>query len=205
VGSTHLKKLADNDEGEEVASRCRSMAENSEGVRDETTDRATLVARLFEPLRQPLLRHLTDLLGRRDEAEDVVQETYLRLLGARDLDPNGARIRAFVFKVATNLAYDRFRQRRVRVVHDDAALERVVSEGQPPDGIVAVEQVLAVVKRTLLELKPRCRQVFLLRTVDELAYEEIAARLGISKRTVEREMQHALEACQRRVAARTRR
>ena len=183
----------------------RSMAKKNEPVRDATSDRAAFVARLFEPLRQPLLRHLTDLLGRRDEAEDVAQETYLRLLGARDLDPAGARVRAFVFKVATNLAYDRFRQRRVRVVHDDAALERVVSEGRPLEGVVAVEQALAIVKRTLLELKPRCREVFLLRAVEELAYEEIAARLGVSKRTVEREMQHALEACQRRVAARTRR
>jgi RNA polymerase sigma factor (sigma-70 family) len=188
-----------------VASGYRPMAEKNEPVRDATTDRAAFVARLFEPLRPLLLRHLTDLLGRRDEAEDVVQETYLRLLRAHDLDPAGARVRAFVFKVATNLAYDRFRQRRVRVVHDDAALERLVSEGRPLEGVVAVEQALAIVKRTLLELKPRCREVFLLRTVEELAYEDIAVRLGVSKRTVEREMQHALEACQKRVAARTRR
>jgi len=57
------------------------------------------------------------------------------------------------------------------------------------------------VRRTLHELKPRCRQVFLLRVSAELSYEEIAQRLGISKRTAEREMQHALDVCQRRLGA----
>ena len=54
-----------------------------------------------------------------------------------------------------------------------------------------------IVERTLLELPPRCRQVFLLRTSHEWSYEAIAERLGVSKRTVEREMQTALDACQR--------
>ena len=54
-----------------------------------------------------------------------------------------------------------------------------------------------MVTRTLLQLRPRSRQVLLLRSAEGLSYEAIAERLGISKRTVEREMQHALDACQR--------
>lgn len=182
-----------------------SMAEQSEPAQDASEDRAAFAARVFERLRRPLLSYLTDLLGRREDAEDVAQETYLRLLGAREFDESHARVRGFVFKVATNLAYDRFRQRRIRAVHDDAVLAELAGDGGSLEGIVAVEQALAIVKRALLDLKPRCREVFLLRTADGLEYEEIAARLGISKRTVEREMRHALEVCQRRVAARTRR
>ena len=63
--------------------------------------------------------------------------------------------------------------------------------------IVALEQGVAMVERTLLALPARCRQVFLLRVSHELSYEAIAEQLGISKRTVEREMQQALDACQR--------
>ena len=70
-------------------------------------------------------------------------------------------------------------------------------EGPQAERVVAMEQALAIVERTLLALPARCRQVFLLRTFHEWSYETIAERLGISKRTVEREMQMALDACQR--------
>jgi RNA polymerase sigma-70 factor (ECF subfamily) len=166
---------------------------------------ATFVAGLFEQLRRPLLRYLTDLLGRREDAEDTAQETYVRLLAATNLERGDQQARAFAFKVATNLAYDRFRQRRVHAVLDETALAAAVSSEPLPDGIVAIEQAVAIVKRTLLELPERCRRVFLMRTAEELGYDEIAARLGVSRRTVEREMQQALHVCQERLAKRTKR
>jgi RNA polymerase sigma-70 factor (ECF subfamily) len=174
------------------------MAEQPEPEPDHDERRSEQVARLFERFRRPLLRYLTDLLTRREEAEDVVQETYVRLMQVEQIE-NG-RVRALIFKVATNLAYDRFRERRARGSQaDDAVLGELPSDEPAPERIVAFEQAIGIVKHTLLELKPRCRQVFLLRTAQELPYEEIAARLGISKRTVEREMQHALDVCQRRL------
>jgi len=157
-----------------------------------------VVARLFERFRVPLLRYLTDLLSRRDEAEDLVQETYLRLMQVENVE--AGRVRALIFKVATNLAYDRFRQRRARGPHGgDEQLADLPANQPAPDRIVALEQGVEIVKRTLLDLKPRCRQVFLLRTSAELGYDEIGKRLGISRRTAEREMQHALDVCQRRL------
>jgi RNA polymerase sigma-70 factor (ECF subfamily) len=175
------------------------MAEQREPEPDHEERRSEQLARLFERFRRPLLRYLSDLLTRREEAEDVVQETYVRLMQVEQIE-NG-RVRALIFKVATNLAYDRFRQRRAHGPHaDDAELMEMPSDEPAPERVVAFQQAIAIVKRTLLELKPRCRQVFLLRTAESLPYEEIAARLRISKRTVEREMQHALDVCQRRLS-----
>jgi RNA polymerase sigma-70 factor (ECF subfamily) len=161
------------------------------------TRQATLVATLFARFERSLLRYLRDLLSRREDAEDVAQETYLRLLRAPQLEASEMRVRAFMFKVATNLAYDRFRQRRSHGQGDEAALAALPDESPTPERIVALEQSVVLVERTLLELPARCRQVFLLRVSAEWSYEAIAERLGVSKRTVEREMQHALDACQR--------
>jgi RNA polymerase sigma-70 factor (ECF subfamily) len=72
----------------------------------------------------------------------------------------------------------------------------LADEAPPAEHIVALEQGISIVERTLLGLPARCRQVFLLRVSHELGYEAIAERLGLSKRTVEREMQQALEACE---------
>jgi len=176
------------------------MSDEPEPTSNRPDRRRDLIARTFERFRVPLLRYLADLLSRRDEAEDLVQETYLRLMQVETIETG--RVRALIFKVATNLAYDRFRQRRARGPHsDDSLLAELPAPDATPERVVAFEQGVEIVKRALRELKPRCRQVFLLRTSAELSYEEIARRLGISKRTAEREMQHALEVCQRRLGA----
>jgi len=159
--------------------------------------RVAFLSGVFVRFQRSLLRYLRDLLVRREDAEDVAQETYVRLVRAGSTDLSELQIRAFMFKAATNLAYDRFRQRRSRGPHDDGELAVLADETPAPERIVAMEQAAAIVERTLLALPPRCRQVFLLRTSHEQSYEEIAQRLGVSKRTVEREMQTALDACQR--------
>jgi RNA polymerase sigma-70 factor (ECF subfamily) len=173
------------------------MVDERDSIAPPETRRATLVAAVFARFERSLLRYLRELLSRREDAEDVAQETYLRLLRAPRLEPSVMRVRAFMFKVATNLAYDRFRQRRSRGQHDDEPLAALLDESSMPERIVALEQGIALVERTLLELPVRCRQVFLLRVSAEWSYEAIAERLGVSKRTVEREMQQALDACQR--------
>jgi len=159
------------------------------------------VMRLFERYRGHLLAYLTSLLGQREDAEDIAQEAYARLLKIESLQQTGSLARAYLFRVATNLAYDRFRHRRVRGASDSEAVTDLASKDPTPERIVALEQSLRIVKQVVSELTPRCRQVFLLRATRDLSYETIAARLGVSKRTVEREMRHALERCQKRLGS----
>lgn len=192
VDST-VTSLALRDSGELV----RNVVESSVAGAD--APHRQFVMRLFEDYRGHLLAYLTDLLGRPEDAEDVAQESYARLLDAEHLERSHGRARAYLFRIATNLAYDRFRHRRVRGQPDSTDVADVASTDPTPERIVAIEQSLELVKQVILALKPRCRQVFLLRTARELSYEDIAERLGVSKRTVEREMQHALGRCQQRL------
>ena len=174
-----------------------SMADERETAAAVGDPHVAFVTGVFVRFQRSLLRYLRDLLARREDAEDVAQETYLRLVRSAGVERSEMRIRALMFRAATNLAYDRFRQRRSRGQHDDGELAALPDETPAAEHVVALDQALGVVERTVLGLPPRCRAVFLLRTSHECSYEEIAERLGISKRTVEREMQTALDACQR--------
>src|SRR5690606_18657369 len=108
-----------------------------------------------------LLRYVTGLLGRRGDAEDVLQEAYARLLAVPALDRTPARARAYLFKTATNLVHDRFRRHEPSC--GGAAHEYTFEDpAETPERIVDFEQGLAAVWRALLELKPRCRAVFVL-------------------------------------------
>lgn len=173
------------------------MAEQRETPAAPDPLRAELVTRVFVRFQRSLLNYLRGLLLRREDAEDVAQETYVRLVSAAGTEQSELHVRALMFRAATNLAYDRFRQRRTHGRHDDGAVAALPDETPHAERIVAMDQALRVVERTLLRLPLRCRQVFLLRTSHEWSYEAIAQRLGVSKRTVEREMQAALGACER--------
>src|SRR5262245_55388450 len=81
--------------------------------RDTPADtRTELVTRVFLRFQRSLLKYLRDLLARREDAEEVAQETYVRLVRAGSAEQSEMHIRASMFRAATNLAYDRFRQRR---------------------------------------------------------------------------------------------
>ena len=80
------------------------------------TQRALLVL-LFNKYRGALLRHLERLVHSREDAAELVQETYLRVLSRIQTSRFEAAARAYLFHTATNLARDHFRRQRFRA-HD---------------------------------------------------------------------------------------
>lgn len=121
-----------------------------------------------------------------EEAEDLAQETYVRLRG-KDVQIRNPR--AFLARIALNAARDQARRRAARptLTAEDAA---PASAGHPPDQ----EQAL-LLKQVILSLPPKLRETFVLSRFAGLSYEEIAARLGISVKTVEKRMTRALALC----------
>lgn len=147
-------------------------------------------------------KHGRDLLGflrtrlRPQEVEDVAQRTYLQLLQ----HPNPDEIRdpqAYLFRTASNMAIDYIRERHVRTrdVEPDAELESVISPAPTPEACADSEQILRRFLVVLDELPPLCQHAFLLNRVDGLTHAEIARRLGVSKKTVERYIIKAFQKC----------
>src|SRR5688500_1079905 len=104
------------------------MAEERDAAADVGDPHVAFVTGVFVRFQRSLLRYLRDLLVRREDAEDVAQETYVRLVRAGSIEQSELHIRAFMFKAATNLAYDRFRQRRSRGQHDAAEIAALADE-----------------------------------------------------------------------------
>jgi RNA polymerase sigma-70 factor (ECF subfamily) len=169
---------------------------------DLRSDRLRAIDQIFELCRKSLHGYLSDLLKHREDVEELVQETYLSLIKAEQLDPAHSRVRSYVFRVATNLAFDRFRERQARSGEVSLEGSQLVSGTPEPDYILELEQSVDAIKKALGTLPPRCRQVFLLRSSERMGYAEIAKRLGTSKRTVERDMRLALDVCQQRLSKR---
>lgn len=129
---------------------------------------------------------LFDFLRRRfgrEEAEELVQETYVRVLG-RQVEIRNPR--AFLARVAINAAQNRAEARAVRpqLIFDEAATMGVAE--------AADQEHLLLLKQTILALPPKLQEVFLLSRFKGMTYEEIAVRCGISVKAVEWRMAKTL-------------
>ena len=128
------------------------------------------------------------------EADDLVQETYIRV--ARYADGDAARHpQALLKKIAVNLARDHMRR---HVIRGGKAEATDADAGQSAVDHLRVEpaqETALILKQTVLGLPPLYRDVFLLSRFTGMTYEEIACHFGVSVKTVEWRMSRALKMC----------
>jgi RNA polymerase sigma-70 factor (ECF subfamily) len=154
-----------------------------------------LDARFRAPLMEFFLRRLRD----RALAQDLTQETMLRLFMARRMTAVD-NLESYIFKIAINLVRDHKNvQSRaepyVFVPIEEAAaseLEQQLVEFVSPERVLLSEDALADVLRTLSELGERTRDIFVLFRLERMKQKEIAALLGIGQSTVEKHVMKAM-------------
>jgi RNA polymerase sigma-70 factor (ECF subfamily) len=143
------------------------------------------VTELFELLRDPIYRYVCRLIGERTEAEDLTQETFLRLYGSLQKGHAMGNVRPWLYRVAHNLAIDWLRQQgRLEQIEDDELPKATVIDASPN----AEQRLLASERRehlrvVLSHLSPQQRHCLFLRA-EGLGYREIGEVLGIGVSTV---------------------
>jgi RNA polymerase sigma factor (sigma-70 family) len=145
----------------------------------------------FLEVRDSLLRLMTRRLGHA-QAEDLVQEVWVRL--RERSDPSLWREpRAVIFRTAVNLAVDL--QRRRSSAEKALSLQDPDRQGSDPetqaDALLRVQRLMAALEGLPAEV----REAFLLNRLDNLTHEQIARRLRVSTKTIQRHIQRALSAC----------
>jgi len=146
--------------------------------------------RLVHPLVYRLCRRLVPHPA---DAEDAVQETFIRAWqhAASLRDPDAHR--GWVCRIARHVCADRARgaAAREQPALDDAGLRALASDERPADEALHAAEVRAAVAGAIDRLKEKHRVVLLLREIDDLDYEEIADALGIPIGTVESRLHRA--------------
>ncbi|MCI0422466.1 MAG: RNA polymerase sigma factor [Acidobacteria bacterium] len=145
------------------------------------------VSQLFEHLREPVYRYLTAVFGNPAEAEEVTQEAFLRLYSALQGGQRIENVRAWVFRVAHNLAINQWKSQKRQNPAEFVSWEELTQVRQDP-GPNPEERVLQQEKSrqlqdALAQLSLQQRQCLLLRA-EGLRYREIGEILGISTSTV---------------------
>lgn len=177
-----------------------SRVEASETILSEAPDDrpSALRRELNARFRLPLIAFFTRRVGNRSEAEDLTQETFLRLIGSREFDRTD-QANAFVFRVASNLLTDHNRRtarvgKRKFVPLDKALFAELAAgivEDRGPERVLLAKEGVAEVITCLNELDERVRNVFILFRLEGMKHKDIAALYGISVSTVEKHIMKA--------------
>src|SRR5262245_47517764 len=141
------------------------------------------LAQLFSDHNATLLHFLGLRLNSAQEAREVAQEAYVRLL---QLDRPGAVsfLRAYLFRTATNLATDRLRRTGVRrAASADPIFDSDAADERDPERTAIAREQLAIIEAGLRELPEKVRTAFLLHRLHGLSVVEVAAEMGVSERT----------------------
>ena len=151
---------------------------------------AVLVGRYQESL----YRHAAAMIGDRDAASDLVQETFVKAYTRLDTcDPD--RFAAWIFRILRNRCKDWLKNRRQQTapLHDEA---HTAPESDDPALSLERTELGRVVDAALMRLPPAQREAFLLKHVDGLSYEEMAERLETGISALKMRVMRAREALQ---------
>lgn len=141
---------------------------------------------LYEKHRSSLISSIARLTNCRETAADLAQEAYIRLL-LHGSETGISHPEAYLFRIGRNLAidYQRSPLSKTELLPLD---EELLCPLLQPDELACLRQQCEMLLDAIFSMPEPCRDVFLLRKLDELSYNQIAARLAISEKTVQRRL-----------------
>jgi RNA polymerase sigma-70 factor (ECF subfamily) len=146
-----------------------------------------VLEKLVEQYQYRLVRYLVSLLGRRDGVDDLVQETWLRVLERGESYDGRSRFEPWLFRVARNLALDAMRKRPTFSLdpnEEDDVRSSPASTEPSPYTLAARTQDAERLAHSLQNLEPIFREALMLRFQEDLSLQEISAIVGAPVSTV---------------------
>jgi RNA polymerase sigma-70 factor (ECF subfamily) len=146
---------------------------------------------LFYKQYASLCHYASSIVGNRDDAEDVVQEVFIKVWQNRPDLVTTEQVKYYLFTATRNNCLTLLRRRKTMAVADvDVSQLEQVADEEPrrqPSG-----DLKALIANALEQLPPQCQRIFRLSRFGKLTYNEIAAEMGLSVKTVENQMGKAL-------------
>jgi len=169
-------------------------APGAETVSEPRTSNAASLQELYRRDLRMLVILIRRVVRSSSDAEDVVQDAFLRVWRAMELGLVRSP-RAVLFKTAYNLALNHMRSPRNRCLDMDSAGVEPVHDAPTAEEQMIFDEEARACRQAFNSLPDRCRETLALRVVDELSYKEMSERLGLSVSTLEKHFIRGRKLC----------
>jgi RNA polymerase sigma-70 factor (ECF subfamily) len=158
---------------------------------------------LVERWERPVFVFLERMLGSREEAQDLCQETFLRLVRTAGRYRPEGRFRSLTFRIAGNLARSRLRRRKIlRWLPFEPGPADPPAAGDDPHESLERTEARRAVREAIARLPERQRQALTLKWDQDLSYAEIAEAMGTTVGAVQMLLHRATKALQQELKVR---
>lgn len=145
------------------------------------------LTKLIKDSEASLLRYAGSLLRNREDARDVIQEVFIRYVKTVREGTVVNNAQAWLFRAARNKCYDLLRSKRREMemlLDEDVSIADFADNHETPDKEIARLEIMQLIRQQINKLKPRNREVVILKIEHNKSYKEIAEILDITSTNV---------------------
>ena len=180
------------------AKNMSQMKSDKELVEEIKDGNARAFDQLYEAYGHKLYIFVLSILKSKEDAEEVVQNTYLKIWEKRKSIDSDHSFKSFLFTIAYNLTVDLLRERLKERRYREDILNKATSNYNIEEAI-EFGDLLENVQQIIKELPPRKNEIYQLSRMNHLSYGEIAEKLNISVKTVENSINFSINFIKKRL------
>jgi RNA polymerase sigma-70 factor (ECF subfamily) len=156
-----------------------------------------LVDELYRNHRGWLHQWLRQKIGNTDQAADLVQDTFIKLLQTRDELFGIKEPRAYLTSIAKNLLIDQVRRKRIEQAYLDglSQMEYMLDGVTSPEEQMQIIQALDQMCKALEDVSAKAQQAFILHYLEGYTHKEVAEQLGVSTKMIQKYLANCLIRC----------
>lgn len=144
-------------------------------------------------------RFLICFSGNQNDAEDLTQEVFIRVLDNLAKFNSGSNLKTWIFSIAKHVAIDHYRKKRFTSVFKDAFFKQIQSNDKLPDEEIEKTETKRLIHEAISKLKPTYRTVVILRGINEFSIKETSEILNCSESKVKVDYHRALKDLKRKL------
>jgi len=156
-------------------------------MKQSANNQGQLIANFYQEYHAELVNFATSRLGNREEAEDLVQDAFVKMMTFEGMI-NEATVKSFAFTIAANKIKDVLRRRIFRHQMEESKKYEMELQHSNVERVAEYHDTLRIVNQSMDKLSPTCAKVYRMSLFDDMTAGDIAEELQVSKRTVESQL-----------------
>lgn len=154
---------------------------------------------IFDRYNHLLIKHAFQMLQDSSDAQDLVQDLFLRLWEKKGSMVFSGQLSSYLYKSIKNRVLDHLAHKKVGSKYTDYVVQSNIEGVNTTEELIKYQELAEIIEREILSLPPKIQRVFRMNKEAEMSYKEIAQKLGITNNTAKLQVHKALKVLKKNI------